>query len=135
MALHWDVRKVKNNDSVCFVEWEKGGKVMRKPKPKTEALIWMSMRHGFSEITEANWEKVYERCFLLEMESGGPWCYEVNENGETVETPITPEDVYRHIGLVTNVAPVTDAAFAKSVMRALREQAAKKASEFKKEVS
>ena len=106
MALHWNIEDVKANYKDDAV-W-----------PITNALIWGTMSVGMGEITKKNWQEFYTRCHMIETIHGA-WL--INPDGK--ERPITPQDVYEHIGLHTNASQKTKAQLKTAMDRRFREQA------------
>jgi hypothetical protein len=82
----------------------------------TQGIIFSTMWVGMGSITEKNWKQFYERLTIQSMLVGGSGLNAKNENGEWVPYRYTPEDVYRRIGLTTNVSPKTDAVFRKDAL-------------------
>jgi hypothetical protein len=85
----------------------------------SEVLIWASMGVGLGRITEKNWMDFYARLKFYESLSGS----------FIVGHDITPEDVYKRIGLSTNVSDETEHKFitriAKNRLADLKYQAEK----------
>lgn len=80
-----------------------------------ETLIFLSMLHGFAEITEKNAREVYARIHMLEQVRGA--YHRVDGKPRYFQ----PADVYRWIGLQTNVSKVTDTQFMKVLRRELQD--------------
>ena len=95
MALHWNLKNIKNHEDVCFYTDDSGLKNM---EPLTNQFIWLTMIVDIGEITEENATQFYARVSLLEKLNGAFMWEEDN-------TPyfVTYEDVKKHIGLSTNV--------------------------------
>lgn len=70
----------------------------------THSLIWISMRVGIQKITEKNVDEFFRR--VREIEKDGAWM-------QSPDGPVyfTREDIVRHIGLGTNVTPMTKRTF------------------------
>lgn len=126
MALHWDVTNVEDYETRCFYraaeddpsgDYKKGDRLV---SALTNTLIWASMSVGLSGITEKNWRQWYARMHACEK-LGGAWRFRVvrDEDGKPTKEPVfvTPEDVYRHIGLSTNVGRETDAQWRKRIVQ------------------
>lgn len=110
MALTWDLNKINNYEEVC---WFKNDDGSDKLNPKTEGLIWLTMAIGMGSITEDNADVFFSRISTYEKLFGSILSM-YGDNGRE-EVPITPEDVYAHIGLRTNVAKESDASFRKGM--------------------
>src|SRR5581483_2508285 len=89
MSLTWNIEKVKDYDTVCWIEGELN--------PITNTLIWATMSVKLGEITEKNAAEFYARLAITEKITGPS----VVKDGEPYY--ITPEDVEAHIGLYCNV--------------------------------
>lgn len=122
MSLNWTVENVEDFENRCYTEAtvdqpmkgvKKGDTIL---SPTTEALIWISLSVGLGAITEKNWEKWYARAHTVEK-LGGAFRWQLSD-GEREELFLTPEDVYRHIGLSTNVHRETDAQWRRRVIAA-----------------
>ena len=111
MALHWELRSIDNWETVCCNE---DGTL----SGTTECLIWATMMVGLSRITASNAKKFYERLHAWETARGA---------FRSDRQPLDFNDVVRHIGLATNASHETDAQFRKKLMRALEEEARRKA--------
>ncbi len=77
----------------------------------TEALIWRTVSIGINEITERNAEEFAVRCHMYQEVYSG--------------MDITYADIHRRIGLRTNAASITTAAFNKGMITAMRDTAAR----------
>jgi hypothetical protein len=108
MSLNWDLTRIADHESVCWVpEYE--GSTYRTLNDITEHLIWSTITVGMGEITDANWEEFFTRERMAWHVYGG--------------IKVTPADVRAHIGLRTNVTPITTAKFNASVIKHLRREA------------
>lgn len=96
MALNWNVEKIDNYETVCWIG-EKGSDD-RRMNPVTEALIFNSMAIDIGLITDDNAAEVFARTRILESINGGM----LIKDGK--ESKITIEDIKAHVGLSTNVA-------------------------------
>lgn len=126
MSLRYNLKDIKDWKTRCYVhgvdesvadgarsgEWIPDG-TLRK---ETEALIFSMMAVGIGAITERNWHRVYARLHLWQQLEGAS----LIKDGEPYL--FTPEDVYRHIGLATNVHTETDAQWRKRVIGAVVER-------------
>jgi hypothetical protein len=83
VSLNWNVSQCKNFSSLMAAdEW-----------PTTERVIFATMAVGMGKITEDNWAEFYAR-------------YAIICTLDHVDM-LSPFDIYRRIGLVTNVAAET----------------------------
>jgi hypothetical protein len=85
------------------IDWYEEGGVVRSFSPKTQALIFGSRAIGMRAITEKNWQKFYQRLFLVSRIRG-------------LDLPVSPQDVWSHIGLSTNAHAMTDAQFRRALL-------------------
>ena len=91
MSLDWDVTKVKDSDTVCFVERDGESHL----SPVTHDLIWLTLGIGIGEITNKTAHEFYTRMRMH-------W----SVYGYTkAERRVTWDDIVAHIGLRTNVFP------------------------------
>lgn len=94
MSLDYYLDRVADYKSVCF---DNG-----KMNLVTEQIIFLTMAVGLGEITHENVQNFYARakvcCLLFST------------------TPPTPEQVYAHIGLRTNVSSESDASWRKRMI-------------------
>lgn len=142
MSLNWNLSKIDGYKDVCYERHvgspEEMGEMERRVtltgpdwaweddshtalvrlSPITHALIWHTMAIGMGSITERNWQEFYRRVHCRERVAGS-----LLLSSEGSPHHIKPQDVRRHIGLKTNVAEESAAAFNGSTMRILREQA------------
>ena len=109
MPLDFSFRDVENWREVCR---DKDGRV----NGITEALIWLTMTIGISDITHKNYEEFHRR--LLE--------YDIFSDSTPVRTKgignrhITLEEIRKHIGLSTNAgSELTRAAWEKRLKEIL----------------
>lgn len=110
MALHWNIGKVNNCDSVCYC----GEGKERRLNPTTECLIFGTMIVGLTEITEKNWKEFHFRMAFYEKLNGGlrtDW-----SGGEPRSITFTAQEIEEHIGLHTNAGNTTRAAWVKRVL-------------------
>lgn len=97
MALHFDFSKVVDYEAVTTdpanpENWH----------PVADALVWLSMLCGYSEITEKNLRKVTARIMAYQAAAGAYLSFK----GTPVY--ITPTDIQRFVGLRTNAPTMTD---------------------------
>lgn len=85
------------------VDWYEEDGVVRRFSPKTQALIFNTIPVGMRSITEKNWQKFYQRLFLVSRIRG-------------LDLPVSPQDVRSHIGLSTNASTMTDAQFRRALL-------------------
>tara|TARA_R100001594_G_scaffold150676_1_gene213507 strand:+ start:33714 stop:34049 length:336 start_codon:yes stop_codon:yes gene_type:complete len=105
MSLAWDITKVEDHESKCWIEVD-GGKRLN---PTTESLIWECMAVGLQEITRKNAEGFYTRHVMLSDSRG-------------CRARFTLEDIKAHVGLWTNVSKTTKSQFNKKVAAVLRDR-------------
>lgn len=111
MALNWDISRVKDHETVCFV----GEGDKRRMHGTTETLIWATMIFGQNSITEKNWEEFLFRAKFYERLNGGlrtDW-----SGGEPRPVCLTADEIKAHIGLGTNATNYTRAAWIKNVIK------------------
>lgn len=139
MSLNFNVAKIKNHRFLTTHpddhkklnkdgSFKKGVSTLRWA-PITDSLVWLSLGCGFNEITEANWKQVFTRISIHEA-TFGTMKRRVGKDGHLEDWPITPKDVFDHIGLTTNASKLTDAQFNKLVIQRLTEDATYAISEF-----
>lgn len=87
MALHWNIEKIKDHDTLCYRENEDG---THRLDSKTEALIWLCGSLDFTEITEKNYIEFAVRLYIHQALFG------------EVAGFISLADVKARIGLSTN---------------------------------
>jgi len=80
--------------------------------PVGEALVWTMMVIGMREINAGNIGKVWERISLYQKVTGPMLQY-----GDGTKAYVVREDLVQHIGLSTNVATISDAAWAKHIAK------------------
>jgi len=93
MSLDYYLDEVVDYESVCFDD----GKLSFV----TSQLIFLTMSVGIGKITKKNAKDFYARAKLCSL------VFSV--------TPPTPEDVYAHIGLRTNVVDESDSSWRKRI--------------------
>jgi hypothetical protein len=110
MPLNFDLtavhKKLGDDDFELYTTHpEDYGKEEKRWHPVSDALIWCSLTCGFDRITDKNVLQVAARIATLEAKNGPSFVTATEKFG------ITVEDVFRHIGLSTNVTPQTKAEF------------------------
>jgi hypothetical protein len=96
MSLSWNVEKIDNYETVCWIKKEDGEG--SRLNPVTEALIFNSMAIDIGLITNDNAAEVFARTRILESVNGEM----LIKSGKG--TMITIEDIRAHVGLSTNVS-------------------------------
>ena len=99
-----------------------------------ETLIWATLMTGYPkgsrwEITEENWEVMFERLHIVERVFGA-YRFTFTENQTRKPLYITPDDVKSFIGLRTNAGNKSAAEFNKMVMNKLKENARNKMEDY-----
>ena len=89
MTLNVDLRKVKDYQTLCYKDEEKGNFFNLPYSKVTNYLVIGSGAIGIGEITQTNYEEVFARHQFLQKDQ------------------VTLDDVKNHIGLITNVAEET----------------------------
>ena len=130
MSLDYETKNIKNYKDLWVPSTE--GRV--KLNQLTEVLIFSTMTIGMGSITEDNWKEFYSRCVILET-----GCYKNQIPVDTLEPVwkweiVSPEDIYRHIGLVTNAPKMTKAQFAKHAYECRRDELYYQAERYVKKV-
>jgi hypothetical protein len=128
MSLDYETKNIKNYKDLWVPSTE--GRV--KLNQLTEMLIFSTMTIGMGSITEDNWKEFYSRCVILET-----GCYKNQIPVDTLEPVwkweiVSPEDIYRHIGLVTNAPKMTKAQFAKHAYECRKDELYYKAERYVK---
>jgi len=101
MALNFDLTRIENWQERCFDE---GGFL----RAETEELVWLLVDVGVNEITAKNVEEIAFRCGLVRA----LWWGEAISDASERIAPLLLD----HIGLHTNVGPMTRAAWIKKQM-------------------
>lgn len=100
MGLHWSIEKVRDHEALTTEEaWT-----------TTNAIVWATMAVGIGDLTEADAPTFYARLHVYERLVGA---FRIGADGPIY---FTPAEVRRYIGLHTNVARDTDAAWRKRIM-------------------
>ena len=89
MTLNVDLRKVKDYQTLCYKDEEKGNFFNLPYSKVTNYLVIASGAIGIGEITQTNFKQVFARHQFLQKDQ------------------VTLDDVKNHIGLITNVAEET----------------------------
>jgi len=108
MALSWNIEKIADHDDLFVGEGDE-----QRLDALTESFIWTSMVTGLGKgwSLDADFApEFYARVKLLEK-LNGPL---VIKDGEPYS--VTMEDVFRRVGLHTNVSPVSRAQFLKNAV-------------------
>jgi len=105
MSLNWDIGSIKDHEKLWvgsgeFYEEDGKQKELVRLDPVTDTLINLTMVVGMRDITKKNWKDFYLRMVMLGVEKA---VMRKDEEGNFT-IPISPEDVYRHIGLYTNAS-------------------------------
>lgn len=122
MSLNWDISDVKDYEEISIRHDDYGDNdhLTREQLAQsliTSALVWRTMAVGIGRITEENAKEFALRSKMLEEMNGTT----LHLNGE--DYSITLEDITRRIGLTTNASKFTEAQFAKTMVKRLRERA------------
>ena len=89
MTLNVDLRKVKDYQTLCYKDEEKGNFFNLPYSKVTNYLVIASGAIGIGEITQTNFKQVFAHHQFLQKDQ------------------VTLDDVKNHIGLITNVAGET----------------------------
>lgn len=122
MALHWDISKVHDYQSLHNT----GPNAHPKGSPEdiagdreweiTNHLIWMTLGIGMNGITEKNVERFYTRYVALHV-----------MDGQDVPEWATFDVFRRRIGLTTNATAETDLQFGKGLAKRIMDRAERRA--------
>lgn len=116
MSLDWNATNVRAYSALHDRDRCKVGYVI------TEGLIFASMVTGIPVITVDNWQEVYARTRayykLIDTEA-----YQTFDGEKVTRQELTPGMVRRRIGLKTNASRLTEAQFAKTLLRIARDRA------------
>ena len=118
MSLDYETGNIKNHKDL----WIPSTKGRVKLNQLTETLIFATVSVGMGSITEDNWKEFYSRCVILEI-----GCYKNQIPVDTMEPvweweKVSPEDIYRHIGLATNATKMTKTQFAKHAYQCRKDE-------------
>ncbi len=111
MGLSWDITKVEDYESKCWIEVE--GEEGKRLNPVTDGLIWACMAVDMQQITAKNAEEFYTRYRMFSRAIGR----------DSRERWLTLEDIEAHIGMWTNVTTRTKGQFHKRVAEIMRDTA------------
>ncbi len=141
MSLDWNVSEVKNWEEVIRVpmnpDWtpeevrsvqdnhdtwvDDSGNPTHYMSPITSALIWGSLLHGFKKITKDNYHEVWMRLAMEDAVQRQGRIFTRSEDRPRYRS-INLEEVYAHIGLTTNVSPVTKTEFYNRLLKRAEER-------------
>lgn len=107
MSLSWDITKVEDYKSKCWIEVE--GEEHKQLSPVTDSIIWACMAVDMQQITVKNAEEFYTRYLMFSRAIGR-------------ESTLTLEDIEAHVGMWTNVTTRTKAQFHKRVAEIMRDR-------------
>lgn len=129
MSLNYDLSKIKDSDTVCWTpDPDRPDKKIMNPV--TQALIFGAMAIGIGEITPRTAAEFWQRV-AIEEKVNGAWLKQVDDNDNRTDRPLTPADIYAHLGLVTNVFPKTSVTkWRGQVLRSVQQHASKAWDEF-----
>ena len=97
MPLNWSIKNCKDWETLkSDDEW-----------PVTNALIWVSMSVGLSEITEENLPEYYARLAMWQDLAGDLGHVKDATTGKWKSGRITQSDLRKRIGLSTNASTMT----------------------------
>jgi hypothetical protein len=134
MGLNWNATQVKDARAIGIGIPEGEQTIADKLAwAKTEHIIFASMVTGLGKnwfIGEADVDKLYDRLSAYEHAIDSPVMFtelpdgpNYPERAQTRKHWLTVADIRARVGLRVNVAPVTDAAFAKTLAEILLRQA------------
>lgn len=116
--LTLDYSKIANWQDVCLVIDLASGKKVEHPFNFTMGVFMMHT--GIQTLTHKNASEFYMRAKLIEV-----CCGSLFTNGDGTPRYLTTDDVYRYIGLASNVSQYTEAQFfahlRKDVTRSLKQ--------------
>ena len=121
MALTWDLRAIKDNDNLCYIN-KAEGEDKGEMSPITNTLIWSTMVVGFNKITNKNYVQFHKRLIELEIASGGGLL--VNDDGHSRQPTI--HEVKSHVGLITNASVQSNSQWSRNIARIIQETAEKR---------
>lgn len=129
MVLTWDVKGIKDEDKICWIETDKKndkGKSVKEMNPITDVLIWGSMFIGMDAITEKTYKEFHKRLIELEIITGkGMLTKESGDGKATYQESRQPtlEEIQLHIGLKTNASRMDSKKWGSSIRRIVKEEA------------
>lgn len=103
MSLDYNLGDITNFKKVCLTP-------KKHVKPKTEAIIWVTMLIEMGTISEHNYKEFYRRVHFYQLLF------------EERSSEITLEDIKAHVGLRTNVINKSNAAFRKRMWEIFSEE-------------
>jgi hypothetical protein len=134
MGLNWNLSSVKNFKQVCYEVFVGSHEEMQKRvdampffgpswqwtddtqtavtrmHPTTFTLVFASISVGMGEITQKNVNEYYRRLSIYEK-TNGALRNAHHADGTVVPFPYSRDEVEAHIGLNTNVSPMTTRSF------------------------
>ena len=129
MALTWDVKGIKDEDKICWIETDKKndkGESVKEMNPITDVLIWGSIFIGMDAITEKTYKDFHKRLIELEIITGkGMLTKESGDGKATYQESRQPtlEEIQLHIGLKTNASRMDSKKWGSSIRRIVKEEA------------
>jgi hypothetical protein len=117
MALNWSYENV-TPEGKAMIESSWLGEKGDETNPALDSVIWATMAIGVGQWTKANMPAVLERMAIYQFLCGPAITF---NDGRRYY--VTPEELAKLEGLSTNVTKETDAAFAKKVIRWVKEEA------------
>lgn len=115
MPLNFNYAAVANKDVVCTSPSNPD-----EYHPVFNALIWLSMICGYSNITAKNYGEVHARIAQYEQVCGS-LMRAADDDGRPRDLRLTLADIKLYIGMFTNASPLTDAQWAKKLAQLARE--------------
>ena len=109
MSLDWNIEHVEDYQKLFTTEDSEH----KQLNSTTEFLILATMNIGIGEINKRNWKDFYLR---LRISGAHKAVMKRDEDGEFT-IPISPEDIYRHIGLHTNASKLSRTQFLQQCYR------------------
>jgi hypothetical protein len=126
MSLRYDLTKIPVETITFFPTEEDKKNDSGFLKPKTNALIWITMFVDLNEITKKNVDEFWWRLqFLLSIDCGYfQWKEEQEKKHGIPCSPweITKQDLIDHIGLSTNASKKTRNQFCKRYLETLKDR-------------
>lgn len=101
MSLNWDLSRIKDYKTTCWVETgekDEEGKPLKRLSPVTDSLIWLMLAVGMGDLNEKTAPEFFGRVRFYEDRNGAY----LRKDGKP--RPITWADVEANIGLKTNVS-------------------------------
>ena len=129
MALTWDIKGIKDEDKICWIETDKKndkGESVKEMNPITDVLIWGSMFIGMDAITEKTYKEFHKRLIELEIITGKGMLTKESEDGKATYQEFrqpTLEEIQLHIGLKTNASRMDSKKWGSSIRRIVKEEA------------